>query len=75
MHIPTVQSAVVVSGGEDAESDGDGDDDNDEDGDEGAWEGEESQEHSEKVAQDGNVLVRLRHVYGQDPGLYEEFSR
>eukprot|EP00904_Undaria_pinnatifida_P011706 jgi/Undpi1/7666/HiC_scaffold_23.g10139.m1 len=35
---------------------------------------EEAEENSESVPPDGQVLVQLRHVYGQDPGLFQEFS-
>lgn len=59
------------SGDDDGESEHDDGEDSD-DNEEG---GVESQEISEKNPPDGKVLVKLRHVYGQDPGLFEEFSR
>lgn len=56
--------------------DGDGNDDSDDNNEDGnrddAGEGDEG---SEKHPPEGKVLVRLRHVYQQDPELYLEFAR
>lgn len=78
-HFFVVVTKLFVFLGDDdggSEHDEDEDSDDNEDGEgAGADGGAEVEERSEKNPPDGKVLVKLRHVYGQDPGLFEEFSR